>query len=61
MKKELWRASRDGILTVIVCAVVNSILRHIGIGWFNAYAFAIGFLSAKIYDMKQKINNYENP
>lgn len=56
MKKELWRAFCDGLLTVSVCAAVNSILRHIGIDWFNAYAFAIGALFAKIYDMKQVID-----
>lgn len=44
------------ILTVIVCCVANNLLKHIGIDWLNAYAFAIGFLFAKIYDQKQIIN-----
>lgn len=61
MKKELWRAFCDGLLTAIVCAAVNNILRRIGIDWFNAYAFAIGFLFAKIYTQQQTIRSNENP
>lgn len=49
------------ILTIIVCGVVNNILRHIGVEWLNAYGFAIGFLFAKIYDQQQTIKSNKNP
>lgn len=61
MNKDLLKILGNMILTVVVCCVVNNILHHLGFEWLNAYSFAIGALFAKIYDMKQKINNYENP
>ena len=61
MNKDLLKILGIMILTVVVCCVVNNILHHLGIESLNAYNFAIGALLAKIYDMKQKINNYENP
>lgn len=61
MNKYLLKTTGKVILMVAVCCVVNNILRHIGIEWLNAYAFAIGFLSAKIYDQQQTIKKNENP
>lgn len=55
MNKNLLKMAGKLILTIIVCAVVNSVLKHLGIEWIDAYAFAIGFLFAKIYEQKQTI------
>lgn len=52
MKKDHWKIIGNCVLTMTLCSIANSIFRHIGIGWLNAYAFAIGFLFAKIYDQK---------
>lgn len=61
MKKDLLKMTSKMILTVVVCCIVNNILRHIGVEWLNAYGFAIGFLFAKIYDQQQIIKSNENP
>lgn len=55
MNKDLLKMVGKMILIVVACAIVNSILKCIGVEWFNAYALAIGFLCAKIYDQKQTI------
>lgn len=55
MNKDLLKMAGNIILTVVVCCVVNNILRRIGIEWLNAYSLAIGFLLAKIHDQKQTI------
>ncbi len=55
MKKGYWKIIGNCVLTMTLCSIANSIFRHIGIGWLNAYAFAIGFLFAKIYDQKTTI------
>lgn len=61
MNKDLLKIAGNMLLTVVVCCVVNNILHHLGIEWLNAYAFAIGFLYAKIYDQQQTIKSNENP
>lgn len=60
MNKDLLKMVGNIILTVVVCCVVNNILKHIGIEWLNTYSLAIGFLFAKIYDQQQTIESNEN-
>lgn len=61
MNKDLWKMVGNMLLTIIICCVANNILRHIGVEWLNAYAFAIGFLFARIYNQQQTIKGNENP
>lgn len=35
------------MLTCVICAVANAVLKHYGIGWLNAYPFALGFYAAR--------------
>ncbi len=43
------------VLTVVICCVVNNVLKHHGIEWLNAYPFALGCYISRIYHYKREI------
>lgn len=46
------------LLIVISCAIVNRVLRHYGIGWYDATHPVLLFCIYKIY-LSSKTKNYE--
>lgn len=41
------------VLIVTLCCIVNSVLKHFGIIWFDALGAAIGFLTSRVYYFKK--------
>lgn len=55
MNTDFWKPIGVGVLIVTLCCIVNNVLKHFGIVWFDALGAAIGFLTSRIYYYKQII------
>lgn len=55
MNKDFWKMLGLSVLIVTLCCIVNNVLKHFDIVWFDALGAAIGFLTCRVYYYKQII------